>query len=323
LLVYWALNLPLIGQEMAQLARQYPLVRNITLRLLEPLGAPENTETVATHEQKRTAAVTADTGKQTGVHIHLNNVAVRAGGHTILQDVNVEIGSNTHVAIVGASGAGKSTLVGLLLGWHRAAAGTLFVDGRPLDAHHLAELRRTTAWVDPGVQLWNRSLLDNLRYGEESGDMRTMVQVIDAADLRTVLEKLPEGMQAVLGEHGGLVSGGEGQRVRLGRAMLRQGVRLVILDEPFRGLDRSKRQASLLCITHDIAETMAFDRVLVVHSGRIVEDDQPAILAAERTSYYRTLLDAEDRVHKQLWQDECWHKLYLADGKIQRKVEVT
>src|SRR5207244_4301417 len=84
------------------------------------------------------------------------------------------------------------------------------------------------------------------------------------------------------GDGGGLLSGGEGQRVRLGRAMLRPGVRLAILDEPFRGLDRERRRellararrawpgATLLCVTHDVGETRAFGRVLVVDGGRVV-----------------------------------------------------
>ena len=87
--------------------------------------------------------------------------------------------------------------------------------------------------------------------------------------LRTVLESLPSGLQTELGENGGLVSGGEGQRVRLGRAFLHRDARLVLLDEPFRGLDRDKRSellsrarrlwnnSTLLCVTHDLAETLS------------------------------------------------------------------
>src|SRR5581483_4426636 len=112
-------------------------------------------------------------------------------------------------------------------------------------------------------------------------------QVVDAALLRGVLESLPHGLETKLGEGGALVSGGEGQRVRLGRAMLRRGVQLVILDEPFRGLDREKRRellararefwrgCTLVCITHDLSETQEFDRVLVVEGGRIAEDGTP------------------------------------------------
>ncbi len=83
----------------------------------------------------------------------------------ILDDVSLSIPAGSHVAVVGMSGAGKSTLLGLLLGWHRPTAGSVHVDGEPLDSTRLERLRLETAWVDPAVQLWNESLLDNLLYG--------------------------------------------------------------------------------------------------------------------------------------------------------------
>ena len=76
---------------------------------------------------------------------------MRAGGHTILQDIDLTVEAGAHVAIVGPSGAGKSTLVGLLLGWHRPAGGSALVDGAPPLGEHLDRLRRETAWVDPSV----------------------------------------------------------------------------------------------------------------------------------------------------------------------------
>jgi len=106
-------------------------------------------------------------------------------------------------------------LVGLLLGWSRPAQGEVWVDGRPI-GQCLESLRRHTAWVDPAVQIWNRSFLENIRYGSPLGHAdekaASMLQVLDAADLRRVLERLPEGLRAALGEGGALVSGGEGQR---------------------------------------------------------------------------------------------------------------
>jgi ABC-type transport system involved in cytochrome bd biosynthesis fused ATPase/permease subunit len=159
--------------------------------------------------------------------------------------LGVEVGA--HAAIVGPSGAGKSSLVGILLGWHRPATGRVFIDGGPLDSEYLERLRRDTAWVDPTVQLWNRTLLDNLRYGATASAFSALDQVLDAAKLLDLPEKLPDGLQTRLGEGGALVSGGEGQRVRLGRGLLRPGARLVILDEPFRGLDRECRRELLAC----------------------------------------------------------------------------
>ncbi|HWS99782.1 MAG TPA: ATP-binding cassette domain-containing protein [Pyrinomonadaceae bacterium] len=326
LLIYWALNIPVLGQEIAQLARQYPALRNVTLRLLEPLGAPEEVsvkesdEAVPIREQPAGDSVG-------GVSIRLEDVSVHAGGHTILEEINLEIETGSHVAIVGASGAGKTSLVGLLLGWHRAAAGSVRVDGRVLNQQLLEELRRETAWVDPAVQLWNDSLLGNLSYGVH-GPGAPLNRVMEEADLRGVLEHLPEGLQTSLGEGGALLSGGEGQRVRLGRAAHRPGVRLVILDEPFRGLDREKRKsllararrywgdATLLCVTHDVGETMAFGRVLVVEAGRIVEDGAPHALAARQGSRYSALLAAEASVRAGMWSSSEWRRLRMEEGAL-------
>jgi ATP-binding cassette subfamily B protein len=320
LLIYWALNLPVLGQEIAQVAWQYPAYRNMTLRLLEPLGALEE-------PQAEVAAESALAASPHAASICLENVSVRAAGHPILQDINVEVPAGSHVAIVGPSGAGKSSLVGLLLGWWRPASGCVLVDGEPL-AGRLEEVRKATAWVDPAVHLWNRSFFENLRYGASNGNAWPMMQVIETAELRRVLERLPEGFETRLGEGGGLVSGGEGQRVRLGRALLRAGTRLAILDEPFRGLDREQRRellqrvrrlwrdVTLLCITHDVSETRAFDRVLVVEGGRIVEDGHPDALAEQPVSRYRALLDAERAVQLSGWSRGAWRRLRLDNGNI-------
>jgi len=149
-----------------------------------------------------------------------------------------------------------------------------------------------------------------------------------SADLYDVLERLPEGLKTNLGEGGGLVSGGEGQRVRLGRAMLRAGVRLVILDEPFRGLDRERRRIllsearriwnkkTLLCITHDIGETRNFPRVLVIENGEIVEDAPPGALEANPSSRYRAILAAEAKVRQELWESAEWRRFTIDRGVL-------
>jgi ATP-binding cassette subfamily B protein len=328
LLVYWALNLPVLGQEMSLLVRQYPGHRNVTLRLLEPLGALEDSHPPEPAEGTPLPAPASVDAPATGVALGLDGVSVRVAGHTILADLHLAIPAGSHVAIVGPSGAGKSSLVGLFLGWYRAATGRLLVDGVPLDAGRLARLRQETAGVDPAVQLWNRSLLDNLCYEADGDAAPRLAAVIDQAELRQVLERLPDGLQTPLGEGGGLLSGGEGQRVRFGRALLRPGVRLVILDEPFRGLDRERRrellaharclwqQATLLCITHDVGATQAFDGVLVVEAGRIVEHGAPAVLAAHPESHYRALLEAEAEVRDGLWSSGIWRRLWLEGGRL-------
>jgi ABC-type bacteriocin/lantibiotic exporter with double-glycine peptidase domain len=333
LLVYWALNLPVLGQDIAQVAWQYPVYRNLTLRLLELLEAPEGAEfqapPVSCVGPANEEGVTAKNAA--GASITFNNVHIRASGHTILKDVDVTIEAGSHVAIVGPSGAGKSSLVGILLGWHRPASGCVLVDGMPLDGAYLERMHQETAWVDPAVQIWNRTLLDNLQYG--SADRIPTPGLLEESELHELLQKLPDGLQTELGENGALVSGGEGQRVRLGRAMLKPNVRLAILDEPFRGLDRRQRRvllersrnhwcdATLLCVTHDVGETLSFPRVLVVEAGRIVEDGAPNDLAGRPHSRYRSMLLAEEDVRERMWSSADWRRLRLEGGHlVQEKV---
>jgi ATP-binding cassette subfamily B protein len=322
LLAYWALQLPYLGDEIGLTLRQYPALRNLVLRLLEPLGAREAEEPAEVH-----AADTAPSNAK-GVAIDLRAVRVVAAGHVVLDEVNLRIEPGEQVAIVGTSGAGKSSLVGVLLGWHRPAEGTVLVDGRALVGDALDGLRDATAWVDPAVQLWNRSLLENLRYGAAAGAEDALARVLESAGIEPLLHRLPEGLQTPLGEGGALVSGGEGQRVRLGRAMLRPGARLVIFDEAFRGLDREKRRqllararsgwpgATLLCITHDIGETLEFARVVVVEGGRVVEDGDPKALVQKSDSRYGAMLESERVLLSTMWGGPDWRRLRLADGRL-------
>ena len=320
LLVFWVLKLPAVGGRIAGLAHQYPAQRNILLRLLEPLSAPDEIETLV----ERAPTEVRPRG---AVEIAIENATVLAGGHEILRNVTLTIAPGEHVAIVGVSGAGKSSLLAVLLGWHRLASGQLRVDGVPHSASVIEALRQECAWVDPAVQIWNRSLLDNLTYAADVDAIDRVGDVIDAAKLRGVAQKLPQGLQTLLGEGGGLLSGGEGQRVRLGRALLSPHTRLALLDEPFRGMDRSQRQillaearqwwrdVTLLCVTHDVGETLSFGRVLVIEDGQIVEDGVPAILAA-KASRYRDLLDAETAVAEQIWQGDYWRRIDMVGGRI-------
>jgi ATP-binding cassette subfamily B protein len=103
---------------------------------------------------------------------------------------------------------------------------------------------------------------------------------------------------------------------------------LVVLDEPFRGLDRATRSdllakaharwpdSTLLCATHDVAATMTFRRVVVVDGGRVVEDGPPAALAADATSRYRALLDADHAAQELLFGAAGWRHVRIADGRL-------
>src|SRR6185437_8500006 len=109
LAAHWALTLPVLGQEIGMLARQLPAHRNLTLRLLEPLGAPDEESGAAT--RRRSAGTLPGVDAPT---IEFQNVSAEASGHPILSEIDLTIEAGTQLAIVGPSGAGKSSLVGIL-----------------------------------------------------------------------------------------------------------------------------------------------------------------------------------------------------------------
>jgi ABC-type bacteriocin/lantibiotic exporter with double-glycine peptidase domain len=351
LVVFWALRFPILGQRLLVLTRSFPSAMNRVRRLLDIIGEiepePARSLALAPDPEPRSAATAMVLDRAldgdasapaagaeapaSGVAIAMEKVRIKGGGHIILDKVSLNIAAGEHVALVGVSGAGKSTLVGLLLGWLRPARGEIRIDGEPLDQLGIERLRRTTAWVDPAISIWNQSLLDNLRYGNDAAHGWSLDAALKGAEMLDILEALPAGLQTSLGEGGGLVSGGQGQRVRLARAMLRSGVRLVILDEPFRGLDRERRarllaesrrlwaNVTLFCVTHDVAQTQGFDRILVVEGGRIIENGSPKELLAKEKSRYAELLRADQDNHQLLWSSGKWRHWWLADGRLVEK----
>jgi ABC-type bacteriocin/lantibiotic exporter with double-glycine peptidase domain len=317
LLIYWAISIPLLGREAAAVARSLPAMRNTLLRFLELIGSPEEP-----------AGDLAPAARPGGVKIDVEEACVVVGGHTVLDRITLHVRPGEHIGIVGVSGAGKSSLVGCLMGWFQPSSGRIFVDDAPLDATRLAQLRSESAWIDPQVHLFRSTLYDNLRYGNGSRGVERFGATLEAADLGRILERAPEGLQTPIGEGGTLVSGGEGQRIRIGRALGRSGVRLAILDESARGLGREERRhmlsslrahfrgATLLCVTHDVSHTLDFDRVLVIEQGRILEQGVPSTLQMQPRSRYRELLDEERAVRRDLWANRPWRRLRLQAGRI-------
>jgi ATP-binding cassette subfamily B protein len=308
--------MPLLGQELAQLAAQYPAYRNITLRLLEPIAAPHRDADDAN------AGTFAAVG---AVCLDFCGVGVRVGGHMVLDAIDLHIEPGSHVAVVGLSGAGKSTLLGLLLGWHLPATGQIRVDGSPLGAAALERLRGCTAWIDPAISLWNRSIVENVEYGWEDTAKAATGRVMEVAGAYEIVARLRDGLQTTVGEGGRSLSGGEAQRLRIARALGRRNARLVLLDEPFRGIESSHRadllaavreqwtKATLLCVTHNIAEAITFDRVVVLQGGRIVEDGNPRDLLARDESVLQSLVGAEADLDKRL-HSAHWRAAQLRRG---------
>ncbi len=318
LLVYWAVGIPAQGRELASASRSLPALQSIAARIFETLDAPARPATEPPPLPESVA--------RGPIGIHARDVVIQAGGQNLLRVDHLQIAPGERVAIVGPSGAGKSTLLGVLLGWLPVSSGTLTLGGLPAEPELLTALRRRIAWVDPTVRIWNRSLLDNLRFGQESGPPPD-ASTLEHAELLDVVAHLPDGLSTALGADGGLLSGGQGQRVRLGRAFGRPDVGLALLDEAFRGLDATQRarllqsaeahwsDATLVCVTHDLQAATAFPRVLVVDGGRIVEDGPPDDLRAQG-GLFAQLLAEHHSTRTALLDGTRWRRWVVADGTV-------
>ncbi len=320
LLVLWAITIPVAAERVGQIALQWPQLRTLALRLAEPLDAPE---------AARGDAVAVDEGGTGGVEIVFDAASVRATAREVLSATTLRIDPGEHVALVGTSGAGKSTLLALALGLADPSGGEVTVDGRPLAGGGAAALWPHVAWVEPQVRIWNRDLVSNVAPG---ADPARVAALVAAAELDAVATRV--GEQA-LGADGGLLSGGEGQRVRLARALDRKGVRLAVLDEPLRGLDRGQRHrllatarerwrgATLLCATHDVGEALTFDRILVLEDGRVVADGSPDELLAAADAPLRAMLEAESALRDELDAGRGWRRLRVQDGTLREEAPVS
>jgi ABC-type multidrug transport system fused ATPase/permease subunit len=324
LLVLWAITIPVTAERVGQVALQWPQLRTLALRLAEPLDAPEAPRAAAPDEPVDPPDATNATGATgaTGVELVFDGVSVRATGQEVLGPTSLRVAPGEHVALVGLSGAGKSTLLALALGLADPSDGRVTVDGRPLAGGGAHALWPHVAWVEPQVRIWNRDLPGNVAGRADAGRVAALLR---AAELDAVAARVAD---EPLGADGGLLSGGEGQRVRLARALGRDGVRLAVLDEPLRGLDRAQRHrllvaarrrwraATLLCATHDVGEALAFDRVLVLEGGRVVADGTPDELLTGPGAPLRAMLDAERALRDELDGGRGWRRLRVQDGTL-------
>lgn len=322
LVMYWTISLPWVARDLLGAAQRYPGYRSVALRLFDPGAEP------ALESSPPRRAATRRYGVGGGLSLRLEGIEVRAGSRALLEDIDLELAAGEHVAIVGPSGAGKSTLLALLLGFQPPSRGRIHADGDEVDEAALRRLRREIAWVDPAVGMWNTTVLDNLSYGATEATPRRVAEVIEASALRDVVARLPFGLQTGVGAGGTVLSGGEGQRLRFGRALMRAEARLVLLDEPFRGLELAMQRqllerararwqrATLLCVTHDIESALRFDRVVVIEHGRLIEDGPPRVLAADPRSRLGTLLEVDRRLRRTAWADTQWRRVVLERGRM-------
>ena len=215
-----------------------------------------------------------------------------------LRDFSLDVRPGETVALVGPSGAGKSTVLQLLLRFYDAQQGVVSVDGVPVNAVSLDELRGRIGIVPQDSTVFSASAMDNIRYGRPDAGDDEVFAAARAAFADDFIRALPEGYATHLGERGVRLSGGQRQRISIARVMLKN-TPILLLDEATSALDaESERmvQAALeaamqgrttVVIAHRLATVLRADRIVVMEGGRILDEGTHAQLVARGGLYAR------------------------------------
>lgn len=200
----------------------------------------------------------------------------------ILHDLNLHVKKGETIALVGESGAGKSTILNLVIGFNFATEGSVTVDGFDLDKIDLRSYRKHLAVVPQTSILFSGTIRDNITYGIENVSDEQLNMVIDAANLRELIDSLPDGVDTFVGEHGGKLSGGQRQRVSIARALMRNP-KVIVLDEATSALDSISEQLiqealdnltkdrTTFIVAHRLSTIKGADKIAVIADGHCVE----------------------------------------------------
>lgn len=235
--------------------------------------------------------------------IDFENVCFAYESTRVLHRLNLTIEAGKTLALVGPSGAGKTTLVNLIPRFFDPTDGAISVDGINLKALTQRSLRSQIALVPQDIHLFGSSIAENIRYGFEDADDEQIIEAARKANALEFIERLPEGINTMVGERGVKLSGGQRQRVAIARAILKNPP-ILLLDEATSSLDSQSemlvqqalelvmKNRTTVVIAHRLSTVRTADRILVLDQGRVVQDGTHASLM-EQGGLYRHLYDLQ------------------------------
>jgi ATP-binding cassette subfamily C protein CydC len=234
--------------------------------------------------------------------LRFDNVSFRygEGDPFSLEDVSFALEPGRKVAVVGPSGSGKSTLANLILRFRVPQGGEIRLGGRSLSEYAQEDVRRLVSVVPQSTHVFNDTLRNNLLLADPEANDEALELALKRARISSFIERLPDGLDTYVGEHGSRLSGGERRRLAVARALLKNAP-LLVLDEPTANLDtvtelevlasvwEAARDRAALLVTHRLVGMEEMHEILVMDAGRIVERGAHEQLLAAGGLYCRML----------------------------------
>ena len=220
----------------------------------------------------------------------------------ILKNFNLKIKKGEKIGVVGKSGTGKSTLFSLLLKYNTSYNGQILIDDKDLNDIDTESLRNNISIIPQDTILFNRSIIDNIRYSCENVDETVVHDICKKIKIHDDIMKLPDNYDYVVGERGLNISGGQRQRISIARAFLKKS-NILLLDEPTSALDAitekyfqdslnallNNRNCTTIIIAHKLMTLVNMDRIIVLDEGRIIDEGTHEQLLQNKNSYYTQL----------------------------------
>ena len=217
----------------------------------------------------------------------------------IFQDFSATINKGEITAIVGESGSGKSTLISLLQKLYQPKAGRILIGQYNLQNISKSDLQEIQTIVPQQLDLFAGNISENIALGDKRPDMKRVIWLCDQLNMGEMLKSFPFGLDTQIGQNGFMLSGGQRQRIALARALYREPD-ILLLDEANSALDAQsedllwsvlyglrKKGKTIITISHQLHAIAGADRILVLESGRIVQDGTHKQLLQSRGQYYK------------------------------------
>lgn len=263
--------------------------------------------------------------------IEVNNVTFRYGNRKpALDGVSFIIPKGQKVALVGSSGSGKSTIAKLLLKYYEPESGYITIDGVDINEYQNSSIRRAISYVPQNIELFSKSIYDNIRVSKQSATLEEVKEAAKRADAHDFIKRLPMQYYTHLEEAGNGLSGGEKQRIALARAFLKEN-QFYIMDESTSNLDFATeniifdmiynkfKKKTMLIVAHRLATVKNCDKIIVMDKGHIIEQGTHEELLEKRGQYYKLW---EMQQGNFIIKDDELNKNQLNGGKTNFSTEI-